>query len=176
LPCPLGHSASILAIDLVASYDKQLRGTVVLFQPGSPRHCPTVSKLREVQRERLRVHIQIVFISMTEKENVTLTLSGMEKNVWIQIFHPHQWWRIQEFQEVGGRGEITKPYVAISRAKPVLTKFKGASVAERHRSHTTRPLTSSPRRFEPCSYSEVTVRKFVRLLAEGSWPLGSLFY
>jgi hypothetical protein len=46
-----------------------------------------------------------------------------------------------------------------------------ASVVEwlRHRSHTTRPLTSSLRRFESCSDRCDCVRKFVSLLAEGRW-------
>ena len=49
----------------------------------------------------------------------------------------------------------------------------GASVAEwlRRRSHTTKPLTSSPRQFESHSYQCDCVRKFVSLIAKGRWSL-----
>jgi hypothetical protein len=41
----------------------------------------------------------------------------------------------------------------------------------RHRSRTTIPLTSRPRRFQSCLDRCDCVRKFVSLLAEGRWSL-----
>jgi hypothetical protein len=52
-----------------------------------------------------------------------------------------------------------------------LHRLLGAPVVEwsRHWSHTTRPLTSSPHRFESCTDQCDFVKKFVILLAESRW-------
>jgi hypothetical protein len=142
---------------------------------GHVHVCHWVGKTLSLVKNH--VHVHMLKNNCVHMLNIFLTILLFLSLLFIKTVYRDTYRIVNEIPWYVSYREVV--YCCISRPWPAYLhdtsvyqiSFESGPPWSRHRSHTTTPLTSSPRQFESCSDWCDSVRKFVSLLAEGRWSL-----